>query len=531
MSIPNDGSGVSLADEIKTLVVAVQDQYTSRYLDVAAVSVMLYDIVITVDQESALFWRTRWGFGKVLYFITRYPAVVEGIMWLILLTDCKFETYFGMWGTLIFLVPLQIVVILRTVALWDKSRVIIIFLVIVALATDSAILVTMSQVMHDFDSLGISNLILLVVLPINRGDLAASLTPVLRASFSIVGGRIMLNLRGVLMPNIDGSETRVSAGSVKLVKISGSRQRSSNSGQEVESSGPPPEDAMELLLQGLKDLQATKYINVAAFSLMIYDNIITLFEERTLIWKTDWTSGKMLFFITRWPVVIEGALFLIYLFDLGNSTKSLVSNSDSVDESAFVFFIPLQIVVSLRTVALWERSKRVIVFLTVTGATVDTCLIIFMARITQGLNYTSNPLLKPVLGCAAGLAKLDTKIMLPCWAAFCAFDTLIFGLTLVRAMKASGDARYRGSVFKVLIVDGFAYYCVMLAISITALVMTSSLSSSRSGLINVVTPVLKASFCIVGSRISLHLRETMTKNNSVRASYVLPLINSELSSI
>lgn len=48
-------------------------------------------------------------------------------------------------------------------------------------------------------ALGILNLVFLAALPANRAALAPMLTPVLRASFSIIGSRLMLNLRGVLM--------------------------------------------------------------------------------------------------------------------------------------------------------------------------------------------------------------------------------------------------------------------------------------------------------------------------------------------
>lgn len=61
-------------------------------------------------------------------------------------------------------------------------------------------------VMHDladilgYQGLGIINLLLLVALPFSRGGLSTMFTPVLRASFSIIGSRIMLNLRGAVEP-------------------------------------------------------------------------------------------------------------------------------------------------------------------------------------------------------------------------------------------------------------------------------------------------------------------------------------------
>ena len=45
--------------------------------------------------------------------------------------------------------------------------------------------------------MGIANVILLTTVPFTRGGLPSLMTYVMRASFSVIGSRLMLNLRGV----------------------------------------------------------------------------------------------------------------------------------------------------------------------------------------------------------------------------------------------------------------------------------------------------------------------------------------------
>ncbi|EJD04878.1 uncharacterized protein FOMMEDRAFT_154015 [Fomitiporia mediterranea MF3/22] len=88
-----------------------------------------------------------------------------------------------------------------------------------------------------------------------------------------------------------------------------------------------------------------------------------------------------------------------------------------------------------------------------------------------------------------------------------AFDTVIFGLTLYRALQSAHRAR----LVTVLVRDGFFYYSVMFGISISAVTFGLILPIERSSLTALFQPVVKASFCVVGSRISLNLREAARK--------------------
>ena len=83
-------------------------------------------------------------------------------------------------------------------------------------------------------ALGVSNLILLSALPITRAGLSPALTPVLRCSYSIIGSRIILNLRGAASHlNQDKSQR-----DIRLVELSGSSSSASQQESRVETLVP-----------------------------------------------------------------------------------------------------------------------------------------------------------------------------------------------------------------------------------------------------------------------------------------------------
>ncbi|EJD00193.1 uncharacterized protein FOMMEDRAFT_170185 [Fomitiporia mediterranea MF3/22] len=89
------------------------------------------------------------------------------------------------------------------------------------------------------------------------------------------------------------------------------------------------------------------------------------------------------------------------------------------------------------------------------------------------------------------------------------FDFTIFFLTLVRALRT---AKYeRTPLLRILIVDGFIYYCVMLVISILALTFSIALAPRREILLVMIPPIFKACYCILGSRIALRLRQSVAQ--------------------
>ncbi|KAG2033298.1 hypothetical protein BDR03DRAFT_696514 [Suillus americanus] len=118
----------------------------SSYWTVAAGVIMVYDWVLTLGQEIELIWRQRWSLMTVLYLAIRYIGMpyyvisVLGNTTTISLTDAVSEiAYYIMNGTGVVVVAmLGVIMITRLHAMYQRSRIMLIFLVIIFLAVNIA---------------------------------------------------------------------------------------------------------------------------------------------------------------------------------------------------------------------------------------------------------------------------------------------------------------------------------------------------------------------------------------------------------
>ncbi|KAL5489694.1 hypothetical protein ACEPAI_4526 [Sanghuangporus weigelae] len=172
--------------------------------------------------------------------------------------------------------------------------------------------------------------------------------------------------------------------------------------------------------------------------------------------------------------------------------------------ATLVFLIPLQIVVILRVIAIWDRKRIIVILLWFSLFATDIVILVTLARIMHIFTYSMNDLLRPVLGCQSGVTALNPTTTIPAWAGVIAFDTVLFVLTLTKALHSYKVARTR--LLTILIRDGFAYYSIMLVLGISNLLFLSALPRERGGLASSLTPVLRCSYSIIGSRIILNLR-------------------------
>jgi len=63
---------ISTLQEEKLLLHAIADTFGSNLAAGAATAWLIYDVVITIDQEVAYVWKARWTYYKVLYLVMRY---------------------------------------------------------------------------------------------------------------------------------------------------------------------------------------------------------------------------------------------------------------------------------------------------------------------------------------------------------------------------------------------------------------------------------------------------------------------------
>ncbi|KAL5536569.1 hypothetical protein ACEPAF_391 [Sanghuangporus sanghuang] len=252
--------------------------------------------------------------------------------------------------------------------------------------------------------------------------------------------------------------------------------------------------------------------SVASFVVLAWDILISLQEilflltssQIYLIWKAKWTAGKVLYLACRYPILMEAVVWLTYTLDF-SASSSFCSVAAYLDGwSTLVFVIPVQLIVVLRTIALWDKRRLVVVALIIVTVATDIIMATSIALVNKSLVFKANTLIQPVFGCDSGLVSLNTTVTTPAWAALMGFDTAIFLLTLTKVIAKIRHGRT--PLLTVLVRDGFAYYTFMLATSVGNLIIYTALPATRHGLLNSMLQVLRSTMSITGARILLNVR-------------------------
>ncbi|KAF8572714.1 hypothetical protein K439DRAFT_1643434 [Ramaria rubella] len=115
----------------------------SSFNTIASTSLLLYEVIITSDQEFNFIWRNPLSFISIVYVLLRYYS----LSYLLVLSYeainvslsekvrfCKFFSLFQVWGATVFVPVVDILIILRIYALYSQSKKVGVVLVILWIA-------------------------------------------------------------------------------------------------------------------------------------------------------------------------------------------------------------------------------------------------------------------------------------------------------------------------------------------------------------------------------------------------------------
>jgi len=132
--------------EIDQAIQSYRLTLVNNYASVAFVAVLLYDIAITLGDEVEFVWKQRGlSVGKLLFFLNRYIPPIDLVI--LLQTYINSGVNQGLcipwfqidnWLSVFSLAIVDIILLLRTWALWNKSRKMLAFLLLVFLVSTLA---------------------------------------------------------------------------------------------------------------------------------------------------------------------------------------------------------------------------------------------------------------------------------------------------------------------------------------------------------------------------------------------------------
>ncbi|KAJ7053154.1 hypothetical protein C8F01DRAFT_554855 [Mycena amicta] len=254
------------------------------------------------------------------------------------------------------------------------------------------------------------------------------------------------------------------------------------------------------------------YINAAAFTLLFYDYLVTLEWEVSRYWGARPTSPTILFFANRYGTLLGNIPVVLLDVWIAPPTVGKTKVCETLESYHQYFIILIQIIVGvmliLRTYALYERNRYVLIFMIVFSAgciAVGVWGTLHSNALPPEDKGTTLPL---SVGCTYGITQPESIGLMIAWSGMGLFDVMIFVLTLYRTLiGVTGGRRVRLSgmhLVSVLMRDGCLYFGVMVLCNVGNILTFALGGPFTRGILNTFTNIISS---IMISRLMLNLRD------------------------
>lgn len=203
------------------------------------------------------------------------------------------------------------------------------------------------------------------------------------------------------------------------------------------------------------------YAVLVASSILVYDHIATLTEEITFIWYRPKALSAMLFLLNRYVALLGNIYALLINFlpvPEESCPKYLLSRELLIFGQQFIVCF----ILTLRTYALYGRSKRLLIWMVV--------VVIALAGVASAGVFghsSSNVIVVPGVNCYESDVTVTPANPGLAWVALFAYELFIFVLTVSRICKTRGLLRSpslimsRKNIIDVIFQDGAMYFGAM----------------------------------------------------------------------
>ncbi|TDL18904.1 hypothetical protein BD410DRAFT_830633 [Rickenella mellea] len=127
--------------DLQALTISLQHLRVVNYVNVTTVVLVAYDYFLTFGDEVRLIWGTKWGFGKICYFLARYTVCIDVPLNILLYLVPNLNPAFcapinkvASWICYIGILASEIILMMRVYAMYGGSRKMTIFLVVLCSA-------------------------------------------------------------------------------------------------------------------------------------------------------------------------------------------------------------------------------------------------------------------------------------------------------------------------------------------------------------------------------------------------------------
>jgi len=253
---------------------------------------------------------------------------------------------------------------------------------------------------------------------------------------------------------------------------------------------------LENLIECLEHSRLASSIAVASAALIFYDWLLTYDDELSFFWRRGKiTYGRVLFVLARYPGLACAIVGLLPLTTTINNATTCLT---------VVTILSSELILAMRTWAIWERSRAILVFLAVLTIACAIPAIAVVERDAVTAAVVSSATSSGTQQCRTLMSAIKLAWVVP-YVVVIVFEVVVLSLTLYKVIRIHKDLPLltgRSKLLDVLWIDGVIYFIFMLSLGIVNVGLALHVSDPelRDGF----TQLQTVSHSILSTRIVLH---------------------------
>ncbi|KAI0342229.1 hypothetical protein BDW22DRAFT_1429098 [Trametopsis cervina] len=234
-------------------------------------------------------------------------------------------------------------------------------------------------------------------------------------------------------------------------------------------------------------------------ALLIYDYLLNVNKEVTLMWPMRFGFVKILFFLTRYMPFVDVTLVLYYQLKENITAQTCERLYTSAGWMIVIGISIAEAILVVRTWAIWGQGKRMACILAAVFVVCLTPVLVIEHIFLQSVAFSPHPG-RATPGC---LLSGGSSIIAVSFAIVILFETFVLILTLIKGVQHYRWGGYRG-VVAVFYRDGVLFYLYLLGMSVINLIVIVAAPRDLADMLAILQRVLHS--CL-SARVLLNLRE------------------------
>ncbi|KAL4257383.1 hypothetical protein AB1N83_009640 [Pleurotus pulmonarius] len=264
-------------------------------------------------------------------------------------------------------------------------------------------------------------------------------------------------------------------------------------------------------VRSLEGLNTGTYITVSGAIFLMYEYLLMLASEVQYVWHVKWGVGKVLYLLSRYPLLIVSVMKL-HRASAHSVSAAECSGLYSISSYASVFatFIA-EVILAVRVWALWHRRIWLSAYLACVAVGGIVIAIVDVIKAVRNVAYVSATSIESLSypGCLtineAGKSTYSSYIFLVLHGAF------VFFLMVIVWYKSFHHSVSVSSMMYTFYTDGVIYFAAISGISIANMIFNLNQPPEY---INFLLPTQAAVHSVLSTRMLLNLRQSAQRDNS-----------------